>query len=716
MFPLSLALACLVSVPELSASRVQAPIKIDGILDEPGWLTAPRIDGLKQIEPNNGEPARQHTEVRVLFDDESLYVAAILQDDDAHNGFRQPDLKRDFDEFDRDYFGVVLDTLNDGRNAFAFLVTPYGAMRDLQAFDDDNYDTDWDALWHAETSRTATGWNVELAIHWKTLRYSATTTSMGLQVVRSIRRLNEIDGWAPWTRPFTAYRMNFAGVLSGLEPPTPSLNLLLRPYATLNSSLTDPGRGLGANAGGDLRWVPMPNLTVDATANTDFSEVDVDRQVVNLSRFSVLYPERRQFFLESASLFSAGGSDSYQPFFSRRIGLTPDGRPLALNGGIRAVFRSEHQSGGAMIVHARETVEDPSTLFAVGRYNLHLGEQSQIGGLVTFRHDFGRGEQTGASNVVPVLDGLWRHESFSLVSSFSGSWSSDSADTSRPRVKKSLPIAATLRAYNEASWGSIGINSLLIGPDFDPRVGFINRSNQISVNPYVDFDLRPEWKPSWLRRINPSAFALVIHGVDDLRFQEGLVHAEVGVRFESNDEIYFFGEHSFQRLTQEFAPADNVVFKPGNYDYGAGGIYLQSDQSRWIAIQGYFGLGHYYSAATQFAGGKFRFAPVPHLALTVNYEMNRFVIAQTAENGSNNEAFTHLLIGEGRAALSPKIQLIGVAQYNTTTHTASANVRFAWEFRPLSFLFIVYDHRPSGVANTPDDQRLVLKISLSWLV
>lgn len=293
-----------IELPTLVTHEIKTPLVIDGSLDEEAWHTAPIIDGLRQVEPNNGEPARQRTVVKVLFDQESLYVGAILFDDEAKDNLRVPDVQRDFDESDRDYFGVILDTLNDERNAFAFLVNPYGALRDLQAFDDDNYDKDWDALWRANTTRHDDRWVVEMAIEWKTLRYAPGTKRMGMQIVRSIKRLNEIDGWSPWTRQFSAYRMTYAGNLEGLEPPAPALNLLVRPFATLASSLTDPNDALRPNVGGDIRWVPLPNLTVDLTGNTDFAEVDVDRQVVNLSRFSILFPERRQFFLESASLFS----------------------------------------------------------------------------------------------------------------------------------------------------------------------------------------------------------------------------------------------------------------------------------------------------------------------------------------------------------------------------------------------------------------------------
>lgn len=363
-----------------------------------------------------------------------------------------------------------------------------------------------------------------------------------------------------------------------------------------------------------------------------------------------------------------------------------------------------------MIVHARETEDQGSTLFAVGRYNLHLGEQSRVGSLVTFRHDFAHGEEAGASNVVPVVDGLWRHKTFSLSSSLSGSWSTDEREQrQRLGIKKSIPLAATLSAYNEESWGTIGANTVMIGPDYDPRVGFVNRANQLAVNPWVNLDLRPSWKPDWLRRINPNAFAIVVHGVDDLKFQEALVHAEVGIRLESNHEFYIFGEHSFQRLTQQFAPAPNIAFAPGNYDYGILGVYMESDRSRRISAQGFLGIGHYYSAPTQFAGGKIRLAPTPYTSLVVNYEMNRFTVG-------NSEAYTHLVIGEGRLALSPRIQLIGVGQYNTNAGAVSANVRFAYEFRPLSFLFLVYDHRPGLQPGSPPDQRLVLKLSVSWPV
>jgi hypothetical protein len=273
-------------------------------------------------------------------------------------------MRRDFETTQNDNFQVVLDPLHDTRSAVSFQVTPFGALRDLQAFDGgDQTNADWDGVWRARTVRSDSGWSVEIEIPWASLRYVRDGRAWGVNFARFARRTVELSGAVPWPRQFSPYRMTFAADLVGLEPPPASANIRMRPFALGESSReSDRNRSLG-RIGGEVLWSPTANALLELTANTDFAQADVDRQVVNLRRFSVFFPERRQFFLENTDVINPKGIDgeyTVQPFFSRRIGLADDGTPLPITGGGRYSWRTSRASAGALLIRQGASTSTPS--------------------------------------------------------------------------------------------------------------------------------------------------------------------------------------------------------------------------------------------------------------------------------------------------------------------------------------------------------------------
>ena len=331
------------------AVRVTGEIRLDGHLDDAAWALAPAVTGFGQVEPDAGQPAGAFaTVVRIVYDDRALYVGAVMRDSLGVAGLRVPDLRRDFDYFEHDLFGVTLDPFGDRRTAVAFQVNPAGVLRDLQARDGSAVNREWDGVWNARTAVSDSGWTAEITIPWATLRYpdagavdAAGAVPWAVQFVRTARRAGMITGWGPWPRQQTPYHMQYAGTLTGLRPPPPRPNLRVQPYALTRGARAGDAPfadGLSADVGLDLKWVPSPSTVFDLTVNTDFAQVDADHQVVNLSRFSVFFPERRAFFLENAGVFDVGYSQ-FTPFYSRRIGLD-QGLPVPLLGGARVVRAS----------------------------------------------------------------------------------------------------------------------------------------------------------------------------------------------------------------------------------------------------------------------------------------------------------------------------------------------------------------------------------------
>jgi len=394
----------------LRTVKLKAPPSIDGDLSDDAWLGVPSAGPFVQVEPTQGAPPTHASDVKVAFDDDALYVAARLEQPGGWKAFNQRDLRRDFPGNESDSFAVILDTFGDGRNAFSFQVNPWGAQRDMQVLDDSLFEDKWDTVWRSATRRDDAGWTVELAIPWKSLRYGPKGTAWGVQFYRRERGLNEDTAWSHYPRTLSPWRTPYAGVLVGLEPPPPRLlSLQVRPYGIVRGEkVGTDAPTVRPTAGGEVTWTPLESTVVDLTINTDFAETDVDRRVVNLSRFSVFFPERRQFFLESAGVFAAGVDGFLQPFFSRTIGLADDGSPVPIAVGLRGVYRTPERSAGALFVHSLANEQAQASVFGVGRSSHHLGDQSRVGAMLVMLHDLVGPLGEATTNVVPVVDGLWR--------------------------------------------------------------------------------------------------------------------------------------------------------------------------------------------------------------------------------------------------------------------------------------------------------------------
>lgn len=695
---------------KIEATRVNTAPDIDGDLSDEVWKSAVPTSEFVQYEPKQGEKATHRSVVRLMFDEKALYVSAELEQPGGWAAFNQRDMRRDFPTNECDNFSVILDTLGDGRNAFSFSVNPFGAQREEQVVDDSLFEPNWDTVWRAATKRDDHGWTVEVAIPWKSLRHGDKGTVWGVQFYRRERGMNEDTVWSPIPRTVSPWRMHYAGVIKNLEPAERSLlSLQLRPYLIGRlEKVGDAPVSVAPSGGGEVTWNPAASVVVDLTANTDFAETDVDRRVVNLSRFSVFFPERRQFFLESAGVFAAGFQGFLQPFFSRRIGLNDDGQSVPISFGARAVYRTPERSAGALVVHTMPTATTNPTLFAVARYSHNLGEQSRVGGMVVTRHDFEGVRGEASDNVVPVVDGLFRTGPLTVQGTLMGSSSSS------PSKKARFGVGATVEARLQGNWGGLGINSLIVTPDFEAKTGFVARGNIMGVGANGSIDYRPDWLPSWLRSVGPFVESYALWSVDTQKFQEANVYlAPMWFLFKGGDEAWLFVEKTEQRIAEAFAPIQKVSFAPGSYSYERMGVSAFSQASRKVMVGGEVSTGSYYSASSFSGNLRASVQPIPHVLVSASYTYNRFwgtgVLAPFAE--------THLLFVDARLALSPKLQLIGSYQRDTDGNAQVFNARLAWEFQPLSFVYVVVTDTRSAY-RAPDapvgDLRVVAKVTYTW--
>lgn len=702
--------------PRVTASRASAAILVDGRLDDAAWQGAQGIGDFRQIEPQEGSSARFASQVRMLFDDRNLYIAAWLPDSLGNAGIRVQDLRRKFDFSANDAFGVIIDPLHDGRNAVAFEVTPYGSLRDLQAFDGAQFNREWEGVWRARTQLTDSGWTAEIAIPWATLRYRIDGVPWGINFYRQARRANELSAWSPWPRAFNSARMAFAGEVAGLAPPPPKANIRVRPYAIGQSDRRGVQEStferIETNVGGELTWTPTPNSTLDLTINTDFAQADVDRQVVNLSRFSVFFPERRQFFLDAANVFAIGFTNIYnyqaqfnvQPFFSRRIGLDDGGNPVPLDAGARYVRRDAKSSMGLLAVHQRRSGGAPGVTFGTARLSRNVGGASRVGGLITTRLSDGVGiAGRRPQTTVAAIDAFTRIRERVSASALVAASRNDSGRTG---------LAASLLLQRETDrWLAI-LHQGYASEGYDAGTGFISRTNVIYTNPMIRGRLRPTWKPDAIRLFVPYLGVTAVHSASTGVLQEVQVEAFVDLAFQNGALVYPDVQFAYQRLDAPFQPVRGVTIPAGTYAAPRFVMYGATDASaRWSAT-GEVSTGGYFDRSLDRGQFSLRVAPSPRVALGTRYEVNHI-------RGQQRSVTTHLLAPEMRLALNPRVQFTTFWQRNTDLQRGSLNARFSWEFSPLSYVFLVvndiraFGSALAGTGTSLPSQQVILKVT--WL-
>lgn len=570
----------------LRALHASEEIRVDGILSETSWQDAAVADSFVQIEPEEKRLTRSCTQVRVLFDEIFLYVGASCIENDSTSTIRVQDLRRDFDPANNDLFGVVLDPFLDRRHCVSFQVSRLGAQRDLQVFDGQVQDENYDVVWTARVSETSNGWTAEIAIPWRSLRYPSDAESFGMNFIRIVRNVNELSAWSPFPRSLTAFRMDFAGVLYGFNPPRPGVYLRCIPYLLYNRNPLLPART--ADLGGDLRWAVTTTTSMDVSVNSDFAQADVDQQIINLNRYSLFLPERRVFFTENASLFRIGTTDWVQPFFSRRIGLDRTGHPVPIHAGLRVIHQGKEEHAGLLVAKTGGT---SGSYFAVCRYDHEITEAASAGMLVTGRSDE---ELPRTWNVVGALDGFVKFtKDISWQGMFSGSMSRDGAG--------GLSLNSSVKSRTDAAF--FYWNTILVTSEYEPGVGYVAWDDLLASEVGVDLFLRPSWKPAPVRDFEPALYLHTYLNASDRRLKEiQLTVWPVYVLFNSGAVLSARLVPTWTRLARPFTPAYPFEISPGNYSFIRYEARFASDASAPFGGGILVSTGRYYRGELQKIG------------------------------------------------------------------------------------------------------------------
>lgn len=687
------------------ATAATEPITVDGKLNESVWQKTPIVSQFFRTEPRQGGSYKFTTQVRILFDKKNIYFGVFCKDSTGRKNIRVQDLRRDFLFGENDIFFVQLDPQNLQRFCVSFQTTPYGNQRDLQVFDDDFRDNDWDALWRVRTTLTDSGYYAEFAIPFVSLRYNkpaeTDSVSWGVTFSRLARKNYEQTVFPAIPQAFSPYRMNYAAQLKGLQLPAPSINLRLQPYTLYQGNKAtnannETSTSSNTKFGGEVKWAMNPHSVLDATFNTDFAQADVDRAVNNLTRFNVFFPERRQFFLENSGVYAGAGVDGIKPFFSRTIGLADaqfNASPVNINAGFRFTSRTKKQTIAALYVHQQANASQGAGNFGVFRYARNYGVQNNIGFMVTHRlneADIAKGFQQ-TNNTTFTVDGLVRPNNNVTISYL--------LSAARNNTNDSIGVAGSFFIGYTPQNYYIGTVTKFVDEKYVPGMGFVFAQNTIHHNPGGYFIWRPKGKLGKLiRRWDPGAFVNWFQTATNWQTQEVSVDIfPVWIITGTNGRILYQIIPTWQNFNFAF-PILGETIATGKYHYTRHKFTYRTDASKKVSLDASFETGGYYNGKLSTTILGLRLAPMPHITFTANFENNNF------ENfGSRVRSFnTQLYTAGTRLALNPRLQLSAFYQYNSFDERGRWNVRGSWELAPLSFLYIVFNEtnfRNSVVGN-----------------
>ena len=678
-----------------SASKAPEAPTLDGdVLGDPAWAQATPITTFWQEQPNEGQPASERTEVRVIFTADTLYIGAVLYDSDP-SGIIVSDARRDSPLDDTDSFQMIVDTYRDRQNGFVFGTNPAGIEYDGQVTNEgqgggglgfgqmqsggsgSGFNINWDGAWTVRSKISEHGWSAEFAIPFRTLRYpSSTSQTWGINFQRNIRRRNERAFWAPIPRQFNLYRLSLAGSMTGLQ--TPALrNFRVTPYAlgnVLESGLAPVGSETDFDFGGDLKYSITPSLTLDATVNTDFAQVEVDDQQVNLDRFTLFFPEKRPFFLENAGFFSVGNPGEVDLFFSRRIGIGDSGQSIPIMGGGRVSGKAGKFNVGLLNMQTADYNDTvASTNFSVARVSRDLPNRSSIGAIFTNRQATGDLAGDDEYGRTFGLDGKVGFGQTTVVSGFL-------ARTDTPGVDDS-EHAFNLRSQTNRPQWDLNLGFQEVGSGFNPAIGFYSRRGYRKPDAMLMTRFRPQDFLK-LQEIRPHTTYRGFWGLDDFH-ETGYWHIDSHWQFRDSTEIHTGMNITHEGVRTPFEIYPGIFVPPGMYDHAEAQLVAMSNQGAAISVSMRATIGGFFGGDRVALNPTVRFRAGDALTTELNYQRNDIDLPW-------GEFVTNLVRTRVSYSFSPRIFTQALIQYNDRADLWSMNFRFGWLQAANTGLFVVY--------------------------
>lgn len=685
------------------AVAVENVPRVDGRLDDAAWTSADLIGDFRQKEPEEGSPATESTRVRIIYGKTHLYIGAELDDQDPAL-VRATELRRDNDLASDDSFAILLDTYHDLRNAFVFRVNARGTRFDgIVRNESQVIDAEWDEDWSAASEINEHGWTVEIAIPFKILRFTGSDEqTWGLNLERVIKRKNEFDYWTSWNRNFAFTAVSQAGQLTALRGIRQAERVRIRPYVvsgveTLDAVPSPDGaHGLGEVGIDDLKFAVTSNMTADLTVNPDFAQAEVDAQRVNLTRYSLFFPELRQFFIEGSDSLKMGiqtlglGSRLLELVYTRSIGLSPRGQPISIIAGGKLTGKAAGYDVGVLEVQTGSSVDAPAENFAVARVRKEMFGRSYVGAIVTNR------EGGATSNHVLGADARFVvHKYLSVVG-----MAAASSDARVPGTRTAMQAGAEwLSDLVQAD-----VNVADIEDGFTPGMGYVRRHDRMLG---ARFSLKPRPGGTLVRQFEITPNALVYQN------RRGVPQTSVGgvnfvSLFQSGDRMSAKVETESERLQTPFEIAPGVILPPGYYTWNQAEVNFDTFDGRKFSGRAEANLGQFYSGRQGAYEFGLQYRPGKNFSLEWSYDFNDVDLLE----GSFH---THLLGLKTNVSFTNNLFASAYAQYNNTGNLAALQLRLNYIFHTIDNFYLVYNETryTAGIYTDRSNRSLIAKLTYS---
>jgi hypothetical protein len=705
----------------IRAIKLREPLRFDGRLDDAVYAERPGFGGMLQAAPRYRQPSTEKTEIWVMFDGDTIYVAARCWDNAPPEKWIANELRRDTNQMrNNDHFGVGFDTFYDRRSGFMFYANPLGGFSDYSVVDEGAPNTDWNPVWEVRTGRFEGGWTLEMAFPFKSLRYTSGPEQVwGIQFRRSIRHKNEWTYWTPVPQnmagPQALNRVSSYGTVVGLDLPPAGRNLEIKPFALGKLStdrLTVPATSNAGDGdvGADVKYGVTANLTADLTLMTDFAQVEIDEQQVNLTRFNLFLPEKREFFLEGRGLFDfgrggaasggggggpgggfGGSTDVPYMFYSRRIGLNR-GRVVPIDAGGRLTGKVGGWGIGLLNIQAGDEAVSvsPATNFTVARIKRDILRRSTIGAMFTNRNNLSS-NAAGSNQAYGVDAAFGFYQNVAI-----GGYYARTDTTGMTGDNESY--------QGKFDWvpDRYGVRAeiLKVGKAFNPEVGFLRRTDFTRSFASGRFSPRPKAGP-----VRKYTFEGTLEyfengaGAVESRQQTG----RFGMELNNSDILNVEGNVNYDLLVVPFSPAGGATIPTGAYHYNDVSVSYNMGTQRRLSGSIGLQLGEYYNGRIKgltFSQG--RFAILKQFSVEPRVSLNRIELP--------SGTFTTRLFGaRSDYGFSPRMFASALLQYSSADRTFSSNVRFRWEYRPGSEFFVVWTDEQDTHPLDPARGRIALK-------
>ncbi len=688
------------------AARVDKPPELDGTLTDAAWQDAGCINSFHQREPFERQPATEKTEVRVLYDSRFVYFGIRCFDSEPKK-IVATELRRDADFSVDDNFTVLISPNDDKRNGYTFTSNPLGTQFDALISDEGRVnDPNWDGIWKSSAHITSDGWTATIAIPFSTLNFkTSNNVTIGINFRRFIRRKNEEELWQSYLRIYGIERISEAGELTDLKDIGSGRLLIIKPYV-VGGVRSDPQNGTRPlHTGGlDLKYGIRSNLVANLTFNTDFADAEVDPVRFNITPFKSSLPEKRQFFLENSGIFDVGFRDT-QLFFSRQIGIDPiSGQQVPLDVGAKVTGSLGKYDVGILDAKTRASGPNPFANYFVARVKRKLLSESYVGGIAIDKES---GNRQGRFNRTGGIDANFIFFKKLSLNGF---------------LAKTVSADPNLRGHDWASTTDASYNSNLIqieafqnrvGPNFNPEVGFVDRTDIVSNS--FDAQLSPRPKHGRIREYNFEAFYrrhVDTHGLLQTQEWQTTFRANFHNGAYTDNDLF---DNFIQRLSSPFNIFSNVVIPPGIYHFDRHQFTYGSDQSKRFVYSFFERFGTFYNGRLNEFRTRTSYRPTPKISIATVHTWDRFRFPQGVFN-------VHIGSINGSYSFSRFLTTSLLIQVNSIDkNPVSMNFRLRYNYRPDSDLFVIYtlgNQFNSLAAGNPvltREQRFTVKYTYSFL-